>query len=159
MKYEVIAMVLAAFSLGLPQAANADPLPKGAVKLTSAEAKAIYSGKTASWTDTLAYFAPNGRYLMIGKDKSWFGEGKWTVRGNKVCASIKWTNVKSGKTGAGDRDCWTWYKAGDRYLDLWSGDKNGVKNGWFDGERKKLSDGDHVSATLNSLKAKVKSPQ
>lgn len=139
--------------------ASADPLPKGAVKLTAAEAKAIYSGKTANWTNALAYFAPDGRFLMVGKDKTWFGEGKWTVRKNKVCSSMTWTNVEKGKTGKGKADCWTWYKAGDRYLDLWNGDKNGVKDGWFDGERKKLSSGDQVSETLNMLKAKVKKAQ
>jgi hypothetical protein len=92
---------------------------------------------------------------MVAKDHSWFGEGHWSVHGNKVCGSVKWTAVKTGKTGKGKPDCWTWYKAGDRYLDLWSGEKDN-KDGWYDGELKRLREGDRISAKVAELKAQVK---
>ena len=150
-----VGALLTALSLGVAQSVHAEALPKNAVKLSSAEAKSIYSGKTANWPKVYAYFAPGGQFLMVDKGEKWFGEGKWTVHGNRVCASIRWTNVESGETGKGKQDCWTWYKAGDRLLSLWSGDKNGVKGGWNDGEQKKLSNGDQVSSTFKTLKAKA----
>lgn len=73
------------------------------------------------------------------------------MTGNKVCASA----VGRAVNGSGTKkfvDCWTWYKHGKRYLSLWSGEKNG-KDGYFDGEMKKLTKGDNVSKRYKKLVA------
>ena len=131
--------------------ASAERLPKDAVKLSPAEAKAIYSGKSSDWSRSNAYFAPDGRYIMVSKKGTGVAEGKWTVSGNKVCAMA---DLRGLKDDFKDKinDCWTWYKHGKRHLSMWSGDKNG-KDGWFDGEMKKLSKGDKVSKKFQKLVA------
>lgn len=134
--------------------ASADQLSKQAVKFTAAEANAMYAGKSSNWSKARAYFAPDGTFWIIGKDKSWYGEGRWTVNDNKVCSSsLQWTSVKDGKTGKGDGDCWTWYKDGKRSMMYWSGDKL-TKDAYSDGEVKKLSMGDKVTADIQKLKQK-----
>ena len=138
-------------------AAYADKLPETATKLSPAEVKMLYAGKSSNWDSSKAYFAPDGTYLMVAKDKSWYGEGRWTVSGNKACASITWHTVKDGKSGKGKPDCWTWNKDGKKYWVLWSGDKG--KKGypadyWWDGELKKMKKGDSVTAAYNKLKSK-----
>jgi hypothetical protein len=147
--------LLLATSAGL---ALADDMPKGAVKLTKAEATAIYAGKTARWVnggddDAIAYFAPDGVILMHGPKKNWYGEGRWTVSSNKVCQQIKWHGL-DGNSGSGKKHCWTWVRDPKGKLwDLWSGED--PKHGWWDGELKKLSKGDKVTKTYNALKAKA----
>lgn len=64
--------------------AISETLPKSAKRLAASDARALYAGKSAIWKRTQAYFSPDGKLLMIGKDKSWYGEGKWSVSGNKV---------------------------------------------------------------------------
>lgn len=67
---------------------------------------------------------------------------------------MKWTSVKDGKTG-NNKDCWTWYRDGKRYLTFWSGEKN-KKEGYYDWEIKSFKRGDKVSAAVRKLKAKKK---
>jgi hypothetical protein len=148
-KLAVCSLVAICFSCS---AAISETLPKSAIKISSTEAKSLYSGKSSNWKKARAYFSPDGRYLIVGKNKKWFAEGTWNTRGNKVCSKSKWTNIKDDKTGR-SVNCWTWYKDGKRYLSLWSGDKNG-KHGYYDGEHKKMRKGDRVSKTFNKLKAK-----
>lgn len=106
--------------------AFSESLPKSAKRLSASDAKALYAGKSANWKKSKAYFSPDGKLFMIGKDKSWYGEGKWSVSGNKVCGKLKWTSVKGGKTGS-NKDCWTWYRDGKRYLTSWSSEKKQEK--------------------------------
>ncbi|MEP9374974.1 DUF995 domain-containing protein [Mesorhizobium sp. KR1-2] len=144
---------LSAFVLAFaPSVALSDPLPKGAVPLTADEVHAMYSGKSSNWSESRAYFAPDGTYLIFGKDKKWYGEGKWAVDGNKICANLTW-KAAGGKTGKAD-DCWTWYHNGSKYMTLWSGDKD-KKNAYAAGESKKLTAGDKVSAPFNDIKKKI----
>lgn len=84
MKKSILIMSAAMAAL-VPTMSLADALPKNAVPLTTAEARALYSGKSTNWSKSRAYFAPDNTALMYGKDKTWYGEGKWTVDGNKVC--------------------------------------------------------------------------
>lgn len=130
--------------------AFADKLPKDAVKLDPSELRSLYAGKSSNWSKSRAYFAPDGTYYLARKDKSLYAEGRWTVNGNKICANLSWVDVKTKKSGR-HTDCWTWYKAGKTYWTLWSGDKD-KKNGYYDGELKKLSNGDKVSKSVATLK-------
>src|SRR5690606_14318466 len=50
--------------------------------------------KSSNWSKSRAYFAPEGSYFLLRKDKSLYGEGRWTVRGNKICARFTWARVK-----------------------------------------------------------------
>ena len=131
--------------------ASAERLPKDAVKLSPAEVKAIYAGKSSDWSKSRAYFAPDGTYTIVGKNSQWVGKGKWTVDGNKVCAGAVSQVVDGGK-GREFTDCWTWYKHGKRHLVLWSGEKD-KKDGYWDGELKNLSKGDQVTRTYKKLLA------
>ena len=47
---------------------------------------------------------------MYGPKKDWYGEGKWTVRSNKVCQSITWHAVEGGKSGKTTPHCWTYVR-------------------------------------------------
>lgn len=137
----------------MPVVSWAEELPKNAVPLNASELRELYAGKSANWTKTRAYFAPDGILLMHGKDKSWFGEGKWTVTGNEMCGKAKRTTVKDGATKIGGGECWTWYRVGKTYMTFWSGEKD-KKNGYYDTELKKMSAGDKVSKTVAELKKK-----
>ncbi|WP_406871796.1 DUF995 domain-containing protein [Aminobacter sp. P9b] len=136
----------------IPVIGWAEELPKDAVPLTASEVRELYSGKSANWSRSRAYFAPDSTFLMHGKDKSWFGEGKWTVKGNEVCGKLKRTSVKDGKSNTGG-DCWAWYRVGKKYMTFWSGEKD-KKYGYYDSELKKMSAGDKVSKTVAELKKK-----
>jgi hypothetical protein len=156
----MLRIITAAFLLAASAiAALADDMPKGAVKLTSAEVTAVYSGKTIKWLDgndgdAIAYFAPGGVILMYGPKKDWYGEGKWTASGNKVCQHITWHAVKDGKSGSTTPHCWTYVR--DPKGKLWSYySHEGKSNDWWDGEQKRLSKGDKVTKTYNALKAKA----
>ncbi|MET3612029.1 hypothetical protein ABID16_000334 [Rhizobium aquaticum] len=138
-------------------AAYASKLPKTATKLSSAEVTKIYAGMSANYDRGKAYYAPDGTYFMVGMDNSWYGEGKWTVKGNKACTSLTWHSVKDGKSGNAPGFCNAWYKNGNDYWSLWDGNKG--KKGyptdfWYNGELKKMQNGDAVTATYNSLKNK-----
>jgi hypothetical protein len=146
-----IAFIVANLCLGAG-AANAEKLPKSAVKLTTEEAKMLYSGKTANWDKAMAYFSPDGTVTLHTKDKNYWSEGKWSAKGNKVCMATTWHDLKNRKQGT-ETECWTWYRDGKRYLTLWSGEKD-KKGGYWDGEVKHLSKGDMVSKTFSALKAK-----
>ena len=132
--------------------AQADSLPKTAEKLTAAQAKALYAGKSSNWEKSRAYFAPDGTVSLFKKDKTVWAEGQWTVNGNKVCMSVNWHDLKDKSQGK-HSDCWLWYRDGKRYLTLWSGEKDKT-NGYWDGELKMLAKGDKVTKTVAALKAK-----
>lgn len=149
----VTTIVLAAAYLGLGVgSANAEKLPKSAVKLTAEEVKVLYSGKSAIWDKYRAYFAPDGTVSAYTDDKNYWSEGTWSVKGNKVCMTTMWHDLKSRKQ-IKETECWTWHRDGKRYLTLWSGHKD-KKNGYWDGEVKNLRKGDKVSKTFSALKAK-----
>ncbi len=135
----------------LSSSALAEKLPADANPLTSADVKALYAGKSADWSTTRAYFAPNGKFLTVAKDGSWFNEnGEWTVKGNKICATSRWKDEKTGQNKSSN-DCWTWFKVGPKYLSLWSGEKNNV-NGYYAKELDKMVAGDEVSPVVAKLK-------
>lgn len=144
----VVAVSVFSFVAGV---ASADRLPKDAVKLSPAEVKAIYAGKSSDWSKSKAYFGPDGTYTIVGKNSQWIGKGKWTVNGNKACATAM-PQVFDGGRVKEFTDCWTWYKHGKRHLVLWSGEKD-KKNGYYDGELKKLSKGDKVTKTYQQILA------
>jgi hypothetical protein len=119
-----------AASLFVSGTALADELPKTGVKLTAAEIKGLHAGKTAKWSSTVAYFAPDGKFAMYDRKKKWFGDGAWSVRGNMICRTVTVTSMGDGSRKKVDSMCWTWYKDGKTYYDLSSGEKN-TKHGWF----------------------------
>lgn len=97
-------------------------LPKGATELSSAEVKAMYSGKSADWKSVRVHFAPDGTAKLVRKDKKAYGEGKWSVSGNEMCMTITPIDVAKGKRRA-MKDCYSWHQSGDRYFMRWSGDE------------------------------------
>lgn len=148
------AVALAATVLvALPLSAQAKKLPETAVKLTAAETKALYSGKASNWRTSKAFFAPDGTFLLVKKDRSLIGEGKWTVKGNKVCTKAKWYSLKDGSSD-NFWDCWTWYKDGRKYWTQWKG-SSGSSEGFYDNEKRKLIGINTVSAQFKRLKAKL----
>lgn len=67
-----------------------------------------------------------------------------------MCLTINWVQVENGKNGT-NNDCYSWYKAGNRYLMRWSGDE-GKNDAYRDDEPSRLSKGDKVSKDLVALK-------
>ena len=141
------------------QSASAGELPASAVKLSSAEIKALYSGKTADWSRSQAYFAPNGTTKNVSKQGKWVGNGTWTVRGNRICMKTKGTSFSSGKAWS-VRDCWSWFRDGKKTWTLWSVRFNGEKpskKDYYTGEAKKLKTGDRTKRRYNRLVKKLDS--
>lgn len=141
------------------QAASAGELPATAVKMSSAEVKALYSGKTADWSRSQAYFAPNGTTKNVSKQGKWVGNGTWTVRGNRICMKTKGTSFSSGKAWS-VRDCWSWFRDGKKTWTLWSVRFNGEKpskKDYYNGEARKLKSGDRTKRRYNRLVKKLES--
>lgn len=139
--------VFALFASG----ALADKLPKEAIELTADEVKAIYTGVSSDWKRSNAYFAPDGKYLSVAKSGNWHGEGKWDVKGNKVCADLV-VRVPKENRSESVLNCWTWFKEGKTYWTLYSGEKD-QKTSYYDTEIERLSKGDKVSKKFQKLAA------
>lgn len=143
----------AIFASLLAGSAVAEELPADAVKMSAADLKKVYAGKSSNWTRSRTYFAPDGTIKWIRKDKSAYGDGKWTVKGNRVCMLLNWNDVDSKESGR-SKDCWDWYRSGRKYMTLWSVRFNGEKakkDDYYDGEFRKLQRGDRVTRTHNRL--------
>jgi hypothetical protein len=137
-----------------PFVALADPLPEGAVKMSAAEVQKMYVGKTANWDSMNGYWSPSKQYLIMGKDKSWYGAGTWAVSGNKMCVNVPKSYSASGP-GRGGGACWMWVKVGNKTYSNWNRDGKGhPKDGWWDGEAKTLKSGDRVTKQVSALKKK-----
>lgn len=125
-------------------AAFAGPLPKDAKPMTSDEVTALYSGKTAMWKSSMAYFAPNHNTRGVFEKKIPYS-GTWAVKDNEVCM----VNTVKGDTKK-NTDCWKYWKSGKKVLTLWSvhydGSKPDEKNGYYN-EVAALKPGDLVAAT------------
>ncbi|MDR5012211.1 MULTISPECIES: DUF995 domain-containing protein [Agrobacterium] len=132
-------------------ASFADKLPKDAVKLTPQEVTDLYSGFSSNWSRSNAYFSPDGAYFLVGKNGNFVGEGKWSVSDNQVCADFTVKGVKDGGSKKA-RDCWAWYKQGDKHWTFWNGEKD-KRNGFYTGEKNKLSKGDKVTDKFRKLVA------
>jgi hypothetical protein len=129
--------------------ALADKLPKDAVKLSASEVQALYADKTSDWSRINSYFAPDGKYLLVGKNGQFLGEGRWSVKDNEMCTDVLIKGVKDGGSKK-FKDCWAWYKQGAKYWTLWSGEKN-KKSGYYSNELQKLLTGDKVSKKYEEL--------
>ncbi|MTH97298.1 DUF995 domain-containing protein [Roseibium sp. RKSG952] len=135
-----------------PATALAGKLPDTAKPVSAAELTKIYSNKSTNWSKSRAYFAPDGAYYIIGKNKNWYGTGKWNVKGNRICARVKWRTVDRKDTGKA-LNCWTWYKDGRGYVMVHN--KEGRKSDdYYTSERSKLSRGDKVTRTYYQLSQK-----
>lgn len=148
----VVAAALVSLLAGVPASVGAE-LPKAAAKLKSDELRAIYSGKTANWSVSQAFFAPDGSAKLVTRDRSAYGDGEWSVSGNRVCLKLKFTSVSSSKTGKSTM-CWDWYKDGKKYWTLYSKrfDKTRpTKKDYYQEEIRKLTSGDSVSAKHSAL--------
>lgn len=111
MKHPLAACLLSALSLAGPAAAG--PLPKDATPIAAGSLKSFYAGSTANWTNSTAYFAPDGtvRGIFTAKDGGRHAyDGTWRVKGNEVCMDTR----GHGETGAPNTDCWKWYLGADR---------------------------------------------
>jgi hypothetical protein len=136
--------------------ATADPLPPDARPVSGKSLAKIYAGRTAEWSESKAYFAPDGSLKGIhtggGTTLFW---GKWTVKGNEVCMQNSYRNLQTGKTGSGLRDCWAWWQAADGTLwQLWTvryDNSKPPKDDYYTGEEKKLKKGDLVSKKFDRL--------
>ncbi|MGP4671128.1 DUF995 domain-containing protein [Agrobacterium salinitolerans] len=147
MKIHPFVFVIATFLFG--GMATADNLPQQAVKLTSQEVVAIYSGKTIEWRRSRAVFSPDGTFLLVGKNDEFVASGTWSVRENELCASYELMDLKGSSTKKG-KDCWAWYREGKKYWTLWNGDED-KGGGYYDDELDKLSKGDQVTAIYQEL--------
>lgn len=96
MKIHPFVFVIATFLFG--GMATADNLPQQAVKLTSQEVVAIYSGKTIEWRRSRAVFSPDGTFLLVGKNDEFVASGTWSVRENELCASYELMDLKGSST-------------------------------------------------------------
>lgn len=133
-----VAIMLAAVTT-----ASAATLPKGATELSSAEVKAMYEGKSSDWKSVKVFFAPDGSAKMVRKDKKAYGDGKWTVSGNKMCLSINAVQVADKSNRTVD-DCYSWFRSGDKHFMRWSGDESKA-DAYRDDEPTRLAKGDMVS--------------
>ncbi|MBL4783808.1 MAG: DUF995 domain-containing protein [Cohaesibacteraceae bacterium] len=100
MKHVFRHLMLATNAVGLCSPAMSHTLSPKAKKLSSAQVKKIYSGKTANWKRTKGYFAPDGTFLSWHRKNKHYVVGKWKVNGNKTCKSGTWHAPSSGETGS-----------------------------------------------------------
>ncbi len=132
-----------AIMIATATAAFAVTLPSDATELSPAEVKAMYEGKTSDWKSVRVFFAPDGSAKMVRKDKKAYGEGRWTVAGNKMCLSINAIQVSDKKNRTVD-DCYSWFKSGSKHFMRWSGDE-AKADAYRDDEPARLAKGDLVS--------------
>jgi hypothetical protein len=87
------------------------------------------------------YFAPDNTMKGITQQDNKVApiSGKWAVSGNQICLDSK----------SKSKDCWKYWKDGDRIYTLWStrsyGPKLDAKNDYNEDEVKHLQDGDLAS--------------
>jgi len=146
-------LMLATIAVGLCSPAMAYTLSSKAKKLSSAQVKKIYAGKTANWKRTKGYFAPDGTFLIWHRKNKHYVVGKWKVSRNRMCKSGTWYDPSSGETSPMKKDCTKWVIDKKKYWSLWDGDENG-KDGWYGKEMKKMKKGDSVSRKVKALQAK-----
>lgn len=144
--------VLAAASFEV--SANAEPLPEGAKPIAATSLTALYSGSTANWGNSKAYFAPDGTVKGVstpetGGKRAY--QGNWSAKGNEVCMKVK----VLGTDWEPSTDCWKWYLGAENELwTLWSVhyDKTKpTKDDYYTDEKNKLSRGDLVSKAFAKL--------
>lgn len=138
----------------LGTAALAEPLPKDAKPIAAKSLMSFYSGSTANWGNSMAYFAPDGTVKGVSTPKTGGKrayQGNWGAKGNEVCMKVK----VLGTDWEPSTDCWKWYLGAENELwTLWSVhfDKTKpTKNDYYTGEKDKLSRGDHVSKAFAKL--------
>jgi hypothetical protein len=114
--------------------------------MSSEEITKLYSGKTAQWSRSSAYFSPDNTIKgVFGKPKvETTFKGRWTVTGNEIC--MEGTSARSGRTVT---DCWKYWRAGKDIFTLTSRRFDGGKidevNGYRKDEVNLLKNGDLVS--------------
>lgn len=138
----------------LATAALAGPLPKDAKPIAAKSLSAFYSGNTAKWGNSTAFFAPDGAVKGIYTEENGTRrayQGEWRTKGNEVCMTVKVLNTDWEPS----TDCWKWYLGSDQQIwTLWSVhyDKTKpTKNDYYTGEKDKLSRGDQVSKAFAKL--------
>jgi hypothetical protein len=138
-------------------AALAGKLPKNAVELTAEEVKALYSDHSIKRKDSSAYFAPDGTMKAVYGKKlaDGFYSGTWKVEGNEFCFFDSGYDLKSKKDFKDETNCYKWWKAGDKYWNLysvrWDGKKPG-KNDYNTTEKVFIVPGDIVGDQFDKLK-------
>ncbi|WP_162918264.1 DUF995 domain-containing protein [Taklimakanibacter deserti] len=140
-----------AILVALPQAAEAKKLPKNAKPMTAEEVIAIYSGNSAVWDGSKAYFSPEKRVKgVFGKGtKRVTYAGEWSVTDNEAC-------MKNSAKGDPKiyTDCWKWWHVGTKTITLWSVHYDETKpddrNGYYD-EMRSIKKGDKVSKEYEEL--------
>jgi hypothetical protein len=145
-------LVFASISAVFADAAIAQKLPKNATPLTNEEVIALYSGNTAVWKGSRAYFAPDNKVKGIfgEKAKRVTYSGEWSAADNEVCMKNRPKGDPALYT-----DCWKWWRSGKKLLTLWSvhydGSKADEKNGYYDKEAKALKKGDLLTKEYEEL--------
>jgi hypothetical protein len=150
--FRTLALVIVGVALAGPTRSLADKLPQNATPMTSDEVTTLYSGNSAIWSNSKAFFAPDHKVKGVfgkGKDRITYS-GEWSVKDNELCVS---------NTAKGDpkvyTDCWKWWRAEDKTLTLWSvhydGSKADLDDGYYDDEAEKIKQGDQVTKEFEEL--------
>lgn len=149
----------------------ADPLPKNAKPLSSAEVREIYSGKSVMWGYRHgAYFAGNGKAISVytnwhndaNPTQKWTGytTGTWSTSNNQMCWRYSGFDLNDMKPFSGSQLCWKWYRAGSKFYVIQTKKPAGMRasgaNDYGTNEISKLRNGDRISVWLNEYKSKAK---
>jgi len=132
----------------------AEPLPKDAKPIAAKSLSALYSGNTAKWDNSTAFFAPDGTVKGIFTEENGTRrayQGEWRTKGNEVCMTVKVLKTDWDAS----TDCWKWYLGADKQIwTLWSVhyDKTKpTKNDYYTSEKDNISRGDSVSKAFAKL--------
>ncbi len=108
----LVACVVFSYSLS----SLADTNSKSGVPMTTSEVRALYSGNSALWPSSKAYFKPTGIVIgLYGNPIIETYSGTWNVSGNRMCMSVKTFNIASKKSdGKTFTDCWAYYTSGSK---------------------------------------------
>ena len=130
--------------------AAADPLPADAKSISAAQITKTYSGNSAIWKSSMAYFGPDGTTIgVFGNPPTATFKGTWSVKSNKICMTNLPTNIKTKKAATRTyTDCWIYYSSGSTILNSYYNDfeeGKGPNSEYSDGELSNLRKGDLVS--------------
>ena len=129
--------------------------PKGASGTDPQVIYKLYAGKTSHWNrGGTAYWAPDGSFRGINKNRDWIGEGKWYVTtSSKLCYEALWREADAASTESDSgKWCWEFVTAPDgqiweRFLP--------ERTDWYLHKTEKQHNGETQKAVFRSLKAKA----
>ena len=107
----LILVVPVAILLAFSPTAEAGKLPKNAKPMTAEEVTALYSGNSAVWKSSRAYFSPEKKVKGVfgSGSKRVIFSGEWSVTDNEACMR----NSPKGEAKI-YTDCWKWWHVGKK---------------------------------------------